>query len=657
MAKRIIQKILNPKYGQSGEPRWLEIPPRPCEDGEVLAFLNTIGKIEVNITQITNKGYGTFIAALGAVTDERYKVNGIILTYYNTTSNRWMSKRFNGKDSSEWYNILLWSNYIDKKTVEDALYGNVTSHTHDTTYTYKEYEVDVWDGTTISTSIQGEGTKENPYLINSCADWIYFWDNAKTYMLDTTTEGMDVAAFSRFVKVTKSLDFDNLPVVYKSQDVAVLFDVDGCGITISNFIINGTNLNDYGIANTTSVCWFHNFNLVDIVVNCIIDTTDSSSGGGIDFFSKADYGVLTNIYTDNYIKGKIVFSGNVSESFSVMMTQSGIGMYGFTYFPTLLKNVFSNTTHFFGVDIAVEDNSVKSNDAKILLARYTVFDIEGNLNLKSIGYDATASNFTDLDAEENPLFSEGDVQSVMLYRGNPNDVYLCSERASAFIHSINLSESSLSAVKTQGKTLAELNSESFIRDVLNKEEEFFRAGKETPILAQLAKTIDYEGYVKKSEFEEVKSKISNFITLDSVYLDIDLDLTDTIKNLKSKEQRGFFGKTYDVITNENIIDKLGGVEGIRKLFKKLSPLNRPPIVCIPVFVYIVPIRMLFTQNGAGLSSSKGGSMIFYNQEIPDGSYVSLAFGSIFGNVKFQVNIAIENFNLSTMAATIERVIE
>ena len=65
-------------------------------------------------------------------------------------------------------------------------------------YNVPHYENNKWDGITISQSLTGEGTLENPYLINSAADMAYFAESAKEY---------DYA--NKYVKLTTNLDMSN----------------------------------------------------------------------------------------------------------------------------------------------------------------------------------------------------------------------------------------------------------------------------------------------------------------------------------------------------------------------------------------------------------------------------------------------------------------
>ena len=65
-------------------------------------------------------------------------------------------------------------------------------------YSTPQYENNKWNGIDVSTSLTGEGTLENPYLITSNADMAYFAESVKT----DSYEG-------KYVKLTADLDMSN----------------------------------------------------------------------------------------------------------------------------------------------------------------------------------------------------------------------------------------------------------------------------------------------------------------------------------------------------------------------------------------------------------------------------------------------------------------
>ena len=79
------------------------------------ALLNE--KNQYNITQDKGSNYSTLAEAIAAVSDDKYKVKGIVLTY--NTGEEWVSKRYNGEDASGFSDE---GNWID--------IGGVGSSTH-----------------------------------------------------------------------------------------------------------------------------------------------------------------------------------------------------------------------------------------------------------------------------------------------------------------------------------------------------------------------------------------------------------------------------------------------------------------------------------------------------------------------------------------------
>lgn len=55
-------------------------------------------KSSYNITQDKKQNYASLTEAIAAVSDNKYKVNGLVLTFY--TGTEWVSKRYNGTDAS-----------------------------------------------------------------------------------------------------------------------------------------------------------------------------------------------------------------------------------------------------------------------------------------------------------------------------------------------------------------------------------------------------------------------------------------------------------------------------------------------------------------------------------------------------------------------------
>ncbi len=146
--------------------------------------------------------------------------------------------------------------------------GRVASHDyvkfgfHDATktYTFTIYysEVDVWDGTSVSSSLAGSGTAEDPYLVQSGADLAYIAKVVNDAAAATTN-------FSgNYFKMTKSIDLNGNELLIGGYTADKrfygYFDGNNCSIrginaTQSLFgkLYNGyiKNLSTYGTVTTT----------------------------------------------------------------------------------------------------------------------------------------------------------------------------------------------------------------------------------------------------------------------------------------------------------------------------------------------------------------------------------------------------------------------
>lgn len=123
MAKQVKQYIKNPKYGQPGEPERILFPQTISENGAFLNRMAQIEKLEYNATQVTGNNYNGLAEALASVTNDKYKVKGIVLTWFDSTENQWKSMRYNGADSTGWGEVGNW--------VEAGVATGASEHTLD----------------------------------------------------------------------------------------------------------------------------------------------------------------------------------------------------------------------------------------------------------------------------------------------------------------------------------------------------------------------------------------------------------------------------------------------------------------------------------------------------------------------------------------------
>ena len=147
-----------------------------------------------------------------------------------------------------------------------AIEGYVASHTYvkvhilgegDTVNIYYS-EVDLWDGSSVSESLQGSGTEEDPYLISSGADLAYI---AKV----VNDAAASTANFKgQYFKMTKSIELGNNALLIGSysgnKEFHGIFDGNNCSIlgingnqSLFGKLMNGQikNLSTYGQVTTT----------------------------------------------------------------------------------------------------------------------------------------------------------------------------------------------------------------------------------------------------------------------------------------------------------------------------------------------------------------------------------------------------------------------
>ena len=195
-----------------------------------------------------------------------------------------------------------------------AIANRVASHDyvkfgfHDTeaTYTFTIYysEIDVWDGTSVSTSLSGSGTAEDPYLIQSGADLAYLKS-----VIDATAGGSGanykVKNFAgQYFKMTKSIDLNGADFMigyHKGWNEYEAF----CGhLDGNNCTIRGLNVNP---ANSGSSALFA----------CV------SNGGSIKNLSL--YGKVTGASTVGTLVGYLVHKNSTVENVTNFATINATG--------------------------------------------------------------------------------------------------------------------------------------------------------------------------------------------------------------------------------------------------------------------------------------------------------------------------------------------
>ena len=219
------------------------------------------------------------------------------------------------------------------------------------TFTFYYSEISVWDGTSVSTALEGEGTEENPYLIQSAADFAYF-AGVLNAVEGAAGVNNQVKSFNgQYVKMTKSIDLDGHYLIAgfhsgwnNYQGFFGHFDGNNCsirGLAIDNSkgttstalfgCINGgslQNLSVYGTvkgnATTGGIVAYSLSGAVLENLTSYIDVTSAISGtrqgtvGGVVANQENSAGALINcvnygnVICDSYIVGGIVGSGGAA---------------------------------------------------------------------------------------------------------------------------------------------------------------------------------------------------------------------------------------------------------------------------------------------------------------------------------------------------------
>lgn len=397
---------------------------------------------------------------------------------------------------------------LSKDAIEQALTGNITTHRHDTTYNYTDFETDVWDGTSISTSLQGSGTKDDPYLIQSCADWVYLRSHA------TDLVSSSITSFVVF-ELKKNLDFGNKPISTASVASISGLEIDGGGATIFNYAGSDGILGIKGCM----ICFFHDIKLKNVNLQINDPNTNVSSG-----FFGGQGDLIYNDVQNVTIQGKVTISGDLSEDAEV-----GIGAFSYLGYIGMapaqefdpagyIRDYTKERGCHLGLDVTVDDQTVKTNGEKLLVQRGVVIvrTAEEDADVKLEGYDNSFGNITFESSE--PVF-EGELGVATAVSIQATDGISASFDASGFYRNseksqgivLNTTSGLFQMVDAPTKTTSEMQSDAFV-ELLNEglETPVFLKDKDggTPVLAPKNATIGYDGYVRKSEFESFKKNIN-----------------------------------------------------------------------------------------------------------------------------------------------------
>ena len=505
---------------------------------------------------------------------------------------------------------------ITKEQVENVLTGNISTHRHDTTYNYTDFETDVWDGTSISTSLQGSGTKDDPYLIQSCADWLHLFVNGLG-SYNTQKEVVAPTEFSPVFKLNKNLDFGNktipdMNIGSNPEDIATM---------------------SIGVFPFLYASFVHDF----VIDNAQLDVTLTSDGGDLSIFSLPSYGVYV-ISLNNIIRVKANISGSIGENeikmvMSYLSTMNALGMA--PSLKTFIDNYLEENGYFLGVDIEVTDSTVKESNGKLFVYNQITNDTPITI------FSSTPMTEIEIGNEE-PVF-EGDYAISIIVGGQqPAAFYANSDGASKIYFE---TYGVISTFTGTPKSITEMQSAAFVEE-LNSHipKPAFKQDPDggTPVLIQGNPEIDYDGYVKQSIFDMTVEEINSSIAGNKsnvVYSDIQF-FYDGSK----------IDDNHRLFREENFMENLGGAEAVREMLAIIADPNKVIVsdILAMYFKYsLVTICKFYhnqTKNG-NFPPDDGDSLSFILQGCTNnGSFI----------VDCIVSCSITDFNKETMTVKIIR---
>ena len=149
-------------------------------------------------------------------------------------------------------------NMVTKTRVENVLTGNIASHTHDDEYQVSELETDAPESghgdINAGITFAGSGTKEDPYLIQSCTDYYYF---IRTDLVSRDYPQTLESSTTTYFKITKNLTFDGYGLLAASGDnKSTIFlkniELDGNGSVLHNLDV-GFSSDDFADTSNSSI--------------------------------------------------------------------------------------------------------------------------------------------------------------------------------------------------------------------------------------------------------------------------------------------------------------------------------------------------------------------------------------------------------------------
>nr|WP_302830021.1 hypothetical protein [uncultured Bacteroides sp.] len=406
--------------------------------------------------------------------------------------------------------------------------GNVTSHTHDDTIIVSPMETDVWDGVTVSTSLAGTGGKDDPYLINSCADFVYFNLHIGTFnAIDAgNIDPATATEWASYIRIDKNLDFAGHNVSFSGEkivdgetaikQVLAFADINGQGCFISNFVSD----NSASVFDALMYSYVHDVHIRNA------QFTYDITGGNPDDGTLAVSPILGR-YVPMYsfalncsCVSTTTIKGTMDDGGTSPFTLIYIGM-------AMLESLFGLKCDgiWYGRNSFISEVDTSS---RALIVNYAPLYI-GVEETTVAAYECSPSE----DLKEDPATGFHVMLSDM---GSPVTMYYNSDVSSAF--------SSSGDIIFQPKTTAEMKSPAFL-DLLNSGGTRWVADKDNvnggyPLSAPVG--IPYDGYVHTSTLNRKLAELNSRIVFDSAFLGT-VHKSDRVK--QELDKYGGFDALYD----------------------------------------------------------------------------------------------------------------
>lgn len=433
-----------------------------------------------------------------------------------------------GSASGSFVEIEIPDIKVTKESIENVLTGNVTTHTHDRKMVVVEMPTDIWDGTTISTALSGSGTKEDPYLVESCADWLHLNINGSRY---GSTTGGDMEKMEKFVKITKNLDFGNHEYSYPvlSDDFSdsasvnarmILTDIDGQGAIFKNI-----NFKARSILLFPLFCSIHDINIESSTFTVDVTGMADTSNIGIYPFSGYYMYFFYNFPYNCSCKATFKTVGSLAEG----VTQVGVLVVG------IANCIDINTKKagsYFGDNRFVNEIDVSN---ALVIFRYVPIYAEPSITsgIPRV-YDTSVTGVMPEDGQTAGFFScMNDMGTVPVYYNSDtveSVAYLGEEGGS----SVFVPQTTAELKSPEFLTLLNNNSNAFVADTKNENNGY-------PVLAPIEQVV-YDGYMTNNAFNKKVAELTkkNIISIADVV--------------------GDSNKTYSSEGVQRVLEPIGGLD-------------------------------------------------------------------------------------------------